>query len=310
MEKLFSHERRQKMTSKKRLNILMADDSSQHAQSAVELIQGLSLPPRSRVMVLRVFTPGQISSLPEFESSLEKTRHQFLNAGMVVGADLVLGSPSEKIIEIAETQKSDLIVLGAKGLRATLGILLGGVAQQVVEYAHCPVLIVRAPYQGLRRILLVTDGSATGQYAARYLAKFPLPEKVDVRIMHVMPPLMPPLTMEPYLGGWQTIYVPILVEDENTVRNIQKKQEQKGQALLKRTCDLLQRHRIPSTPVLCRGDAATEIIEYVKSNEIDLIVAGSRGLSEFQGWWMGSVSRKLLHYSNCSVLIVKGPKKE
>jgi nucleotide-binding universal stress UspA family protein len=41
-----------------------------------------------------------------------------------------------------------------------------------------------------------------------------------------------------------------------------------------------------------------------------LIVAGSRGLSEFQGWWMGSVSRKLVHYSNCSVLIVKRPKKE
>ena len=61
---------------------------------------------------------------------------------------------------------------------------------------------------------------------------------------------------------------------------------------------------------LTRGDAATEIIDYVKSNEIDLIVAGSRGLGQFEGMWMGSVSRKLVHYSNCSVLIVKGPKKE
>jgi nucleotide-binding universal stress UspA family protein len=295
------------MNSKKRLSILMADDGSQHAQSAVELIRGLSLPPGNRVMVLRVFTPGQISGIPEFENSLEKTRHQFLNAGMTVGTDLILGSPSEKIIETAETKKSDLIVLGAKGLRATLGILLGGVAQQVVEYAHCPVLIVRAPYQGLRRILLVTDGSATSQYAARYLGKFPMPDKVDVRVMHVMPPLPPPLTMEPYLGGWQTVYIPLPVVDETALH---KKQEHKGQVLLKRTCDLLERHGISSTPVLCRGDAATEIMEYVKSNEIDLIVAGSRGLSQFQGWWMGSVSRKLVHYSNCSVLIVKRPKKE
>ena len=53
------------------------------------------------------------------------------------------------------------------------------------------------------------------------------------------------------------------------------------------------------------GDAGTEIIDYVKTHDIDLIVAGSRGLSQMRGWFLGSVSRKLVHYSNCSVLIVK-----
>jgi nucleotide-binding universal stress UspA family protein len=295
------------MTSKKRLSILLADDGSQHAQSAVELLRGISLPPKSRIMVLRVFNPGQISGIPEFENALEKTKNQFLSMGMTAETNLILGSPAEKIIETAEAKKSGLIVLGAKGLRATLGILLGGVAQQVVEYAHCPVLIVRAPYQGLRRILVVTDGSSYSQQAARYLGKFPLPEKADVRVMHVMSPLQPPVTMEPYLGGWQTIYVPLPAEDETVLQN---KQEHKGQALLKRICDLLRRNGIEATPILVRGDAATEIIDYVKSNQIDLIVAGSRGLSQFRDWWMGNVSRKLVHYSNCSVLIVKGPKKE
>jgi len=289
------------------MNILMADDSSEHARSAVELIRDLSLPPRTHVMVVRVFTPGQISAIPEFEKSLERTRQHFLYAGIKAETDLILGSPAEKIIEAAKNKKSDLIVLGAKGLRATLGILLGGVAQQVVEYAHSPVLIVRAPYEGLRRILLVTDGSATSQLAARYLGKFPLPEKVDVRVMHVIPPPQPLLTMEPHLGGWQTVYLPVPMEDDSLS---QKKQEHKGQALLKRTCDLLQRHGISSTPVLKQGDAATEIMEYVKSNEIDLIVAGSRGRGQFASWWMGSVSRKLVHYSNCSILVVRGPKKE
>lgn len=296
------------MASKKRLNILLADDGSEHAQSAVELLRGVSLPPRSRIMVLRVFTPGQISGLPEFKNSLEKTKNQFLNAGIAAETDLILGSsPAEKIIEIAEIKKADLIVLGAKGLRATLGILLGGVAQQVVEYANCPVLVVRAPYQDLRRILVVTDGSSNSQHAARYLSKFPLPEKVDVRVMHVTPPLESPVIMEPVLGGWQTIYVPLPAEKETALKN---KQDHKGQALLNRTCGLLQRSGIESTPVLGHGDAATEIIEYVKSNRIDLIVAGSRGLGQFKSWWVGSVSRKLVHYSNCSVLIVKRPKKE
>jgi len=292
------------MTSIKRMNILMADDSSQHAQSAVELIQDLPLPPKSRVFVLRVFTPGQISAIPDFESSLEKTKRQFLNAGIPAETDLMLGSPAEKIIEIAHNKKSNLIVLGVKGLRGAVGILLGGVAQQVVEYAHGPVLIVRAPYQGLRRILFVTDGSVTSQYAARYLAKFPLPEKADVQVMHVVPPPQPLLTMEPHLGGWQSIYV-LPPDDENSA--LQKQQERKGQALLKRTCALLQRHGVSSTPILRQGDAATEIMDYVKGNKVDLIVAGSRGLGQFRSLWMGSVSRKLVHYSDCSVLIVKRP---
>jgi nucleotide-binding universal stress UspA family protein len=160
---------------------------------------------------------------------------------------------------------------------------------------------------GLRRVLLVTDGSASSQYAARYLGKFPLPEKVDVRVMHVIPPPQPLLNMEPHLGGWQTIYLPPPVEDNSAM---EKARERKGQTLLKRTCDLLQRHGISATPVLKQGDAATEIIDYVKSNEIDLIVAGSLGLSQLKSWWVGSVSRKLIHYSNCSVLMVRGPQKE
>jgi len=53
--------------------------------------------------------------------------------------------------------------------------------------------------------------------------------------------------------------------------------------------------------------AVTEIIQYAKENQVDLIVAGSRGLTSMQSWLLGSVSRKLVHYAGCSVLIVKGP---
>jgi nucleotide-binding universal stress UspA family protein len=58
--------------------------------------------------------------------------------------------------------------------------------------------------------------------------------------------------------------------------------------------------------VLRRGDAATEILAYAQEQKVDLIVAGSRGLSGVSGWWLGSVSRKLVHYAPCSVLIVRG----
>jgi nucleotide-binding universal stress UspA family protein len=54
-----------------------------------------------------------------------------------------------------------------------------------------------------------------------------------------------------------------------------------------------------------RGDAATEILNFAQNINADLIVAGSRGLSQIQGWLLGSVSRKLVHYARCSVLIAK-----
>lgn len=296
------------MTPKKRLNILFADDGSQHAQAAVELLKDLPLPPNSRISVIHAFNSGQVPLIPEYERTLERTKEQLSNLHFRVETELKLGPAAEMILERAQEKRPDLIVLGAKGLRATAGILLGGVAQQVVEYVCCPVLVVRAPYRGLRHILLVTDGSEHSQRAARYLGKFPFPAHLDLRAMHVLPPIKRPVMMEPYYGGWQTIYARFPTREEETA--IEEREAKIGKTLLKRTSSLLQQKGLKSTSVLTRGDAATEIIEYAAMHQLDLIVAGSRGLSEFKGWWMESVSRKLVHYAKSSVLIVKGPGKE
>src|SRR3990172_8209010 len=256
--------------TKRRMKILLADDGSQHAQAAVQLLQELPLPPKSRVHVLRVFPPGQTYAVGQMERGLKHTEEQLLEGGLQADSDLVLGVPAQKIVETAKQMNQDLIVMGAKGLRATLGILLGGVAQQVVEYAPSPVLVVRAPYHGLRRVLAVTDGSAHSRRAVQYLGKFPFPETVDVRLIHVLPPLTAPVIMEPYFGG-RDAYLPMRAPDEEAAINAQ--QEREGNTLLNRTHDLLLKKGLESTPVLVRGDAATEIIAYAEKENIDLIVA-------------------------------------
>ena len=88
----------------------------------------LPLPPKTRVSVLRVFTPGQVDLLPAFERTLEVTRQRVEQMGIPAQAEVLLGHPAEKIIEVSKERRADLILMGAKGLRATLGILLGGVA--------------------------------------------------------------------------------------------------------------------------------------------------------------------------------------
>ena len=296
------------MTPKKRLNILLADDGSQHAQAAVELLQELPLPPKSSILILRAFHSGQIPQISDFEKSLERSKGQLAGRGFRVETEFKLGSAAQMILEHAEEKMPDLIVLGAKGLRSTVSILLGGVAQQVMEYATCPVLIVRAPYRGFRKILLATDGSPSSLNTARYLAKFPLPEKAEVQVMHVLPPVQMPILMEPQYGTWHTVYAVFPTQAEEDVRRATEQKQ--GEAILKRTCSLLQRHGLDPTSRLLRGDAATEIMEYVKGERGDLIVAGSHGYGNLRSLWVGSVSRKLVHYSDCSVLIVKGPGKE
>lgn len=95
-------------------------------------------------------------------------------------------------------------------------------------------------------------------------------------------------------------------ETEEMLAKQAEEEERIGAALLAESVEILGNYGIEAKSVLLRGDAATEIIEYANQNQIGLIVAGSRGLSQMRRLLLGSLSRKLVHYAGCSVLIVKG----
>jgi nucleotide-binding universal stress UspA family protein len=247
----------------------------------------------------------RIQNSTYYSFGLDKVADQFQDKGVEIKTELLVGHPAETIVETAEKKQVDLIVMGAKGLRATLGILLGGVVQQVVEYSQRPVLIVRAPYRGLRLILAVTDGSPHSRSALRFLHRFPLPKQAEIRLVHVLPPLPSP---DIYMHAWPIGAEPLPPMnpiDREEISARQAEEQRVGQALLDKSLEKLASHGIEAKGVLLRGDAASEIIDYAKSKQSDLIVAGSRGMSQVKGWFLGSLSRKLVHYSNCSVLIVR-----
>ena len=282
-------------------NILLADDGSDHARAAIQLLLKLPLSPETHITVLRVFGSQQATDAFSLEAAVEESRKILRDKGFQADPELLLGHPAEKIIEYADQHHPDLIVLGAKGLRATFGILLGGVAQQVIEYASCPVLVVRAPLKKLRRILLVVDGSPNSQHAAECMAQFPFPDQADLHVMHVLPPqYLPADVVMPY---GIPVEQPSMIEE---VAHRRTAEEDEGHRLLTHMEEILATSQLKVKTVLKRGDAATEIMDYVNLNQVDLIVAGSRGLSQVRSWLLGSVSRKLVHYSGCSVLIVRG----
>jgi len=53
------------------------------------------------------------------------------------------------------------------------------------------------------------------------------------------------------------------------------------------------------------GETAKAVVDEAGRFEADLIVMGSRGLSDFQALLVGSVAHKVLHYAHCPVLIVR-----
>ncbi|MCP3944287.1 MAG: universal stress protein [Desulfobacteraceae bacterium] len=56
---------------------------------------------------------------------------------------------------------------------------------------------------------------------------------------------------------------------------------------------------------IIEGLPGTSIADIARLEKMDLIVMGSRGVSNFEGLFLGSVAHQVLHKSECPVFIVK-----
>lgn len=59
--------------------------------------------------------------------------------------------------------------------------------------------------------------------------------------------------------------------------------------------------------VLAQGQPADTIVRQASRRRADLVVMGSRGLSDLSGFLLGSVSRRVVAQARCPVLVVKRP---
>jgi universal stress protein A len=78
-----------------------------------------------------------------------ESRLQTLAAGQSVAVEtlVVWGSPPVEICRIAQERRVDLIVMGTHGRTGLAHLFIGSVAERVVRYAPCSVLIVRPAKQ-------------------------------------------------------------------------------------------------------------------------------------------------------------------
>jgi nucleotide-binding universal stress UspA family protein len=73
--------------------------------------------------------------LDEAQHLLGKANHPLIT--------LLEGSPGPSIIEYATHVKSELIIVGHRGLNRIEEFLMGSVSNYVIRHAHCPVMIIK-----------------------------------------------------------------------------------------------------------------------------------------------------------------------
>ncbi len=65
------------------------------------------------------------------------------NPNLKIHLKTSLGDPAHAILDIAESEECDLILMSTHGMKAVRRFLLGSVTNKVVHHAHIPVLVVR-----------------------------------------------------------------------------------------------------------------------------------------------------------------------
>ncbi len=76
-------------------------------------------------------------------------------------------------------------------------------------------------------------------------------------------------------------------------------------AMLAEYRELLKKSGVPFEEKIVHGGPGRTIVEVAMEEKCDLIVMGSRGMSDFEGMVMGSVTHRVLRHAHAPVLVVR-----
>jgi nucleotide-binding universal stress UspA family protein len=139
--------------------VLCPIDFSQHADLVVEWAAHLAEEHDSEVILLHAYhLPVEFQQLEgaylpaDFWDSVREEAERCLrdHGDKLRARDLTVrevvreGYPASVIAEEAVEEKADMIVMGSRGLSGLKHLLLGSIAERVVQKATCPVLTVKA----------------------------------------------------------------------------------------------------------------------------------------------------------------------
>ena len=127
--------------------VRQAVDMAGAVGGTLELVSAFTPVPEQRLRAERRDAPEDvqwaITPQQEVQATLESAADIARAAGVKVNTHARQGDPADAILDVAEEQGSDLVIVGNKGMSGAKRFLLGSVPNKVSHHAPCSVLIVR-----------------------------------------------------------------------------------------------------------------------------------------------------------------------
>lgn len=131
--------------------ILLPTDGSVGAEAAIDHALHLADQNDATVHAVHVVAVTDYGDLTEVDEDEEKRAFDVLDpvleaveeAGIEVVEEVLEGTPNERLVEYADHEDVDMIVMGTHGKSGVSRVLLGSTAEKVVRNSPVPVLTVR-----------------------------------------------------------------------------------------------------------------------------------------------------------------------
>jgi nucleotide-binding universal stress UspA family protein len=135
--------------------ILFPTDFSPASQEALKWATSLARDSGASITIVHVEEPPMAYGGGEMYVGDDEGHREELKKSLVevVPADpsihfqhkLLIGDPAVAIVQTAEEENADFIVIGTHGRTGLTRLLMGSVAEAVVRHAKCPVLTIKQP---------------------------------------------------------------------------------------------------------------------------------------------------------------------
>jgi nucleotide-binding universal stress UspA family protein len=228
------------------------------------------------------------------ESSAEQKLSEMISAhrqnGLEIQRFVHKGTVTDCILAFAESQGSDLIVMGTHGRHGFDHLTMGSVTEKVLRKARCPVLVVRKPAHDfinpadaedpvqLKKILFCTDFSEYSTRALTYALSLAMEYNADLTLLHVLED------------------VPPTDDLQETVAGVTRRLEDLAPPEAGDWCNVHAAVRI--------GKPYQQILQIVLENETDLVVIGVRGRNAVDLALFGSTTHRVIQLGTSPVLAV------
>lgn len=202
------------------------------------------------------------------------------------------GSAHEQIVGRAEEWGAELIAVGTHGRGGLKRLLLGSVADQVVRWAHCPVLIARAPREGA--VLAATDLNDPAMPAIEVAAAEAGRRGRKLVVMHAMESPREGDAAMGLLGALPALDTPETWAARRALAS----------QIINTT---LTRLHAKGEIVIAEEDALAETLRLAESLPAELIVVGTHGRKGLSRIVLGSRAAQVIEHAPCSVLVARHP---